>query len=173
MTDDLKELVARLRTPGTWAKHEADIIASDAVERLRRDDSPFEAADAIERLEARVAELEAMCVYAGPEDEPLPEDKQIIAAHPANNKANHAAFEEAVRMVSAKRSKYALVGLVTWLLAERDAAKAENARLREALEAVEPFVEADFETTTFDDTPNRELEAAYNKMRAALNGEAQ
>jgi len=49
------------------------------------------------------------------DDQPLPEDEQIRAAHPMETD-DHETYEEALRMVGAKRSKYALVDLVNWLL---------------------------------------------------------
>lgn len=49
------------------------------------------------------------------EDKPLPEDAKIEAAHPTRS-GEHKLYAEAVRMVGAKRSKYALVDLVNWLL---------------------------------------------------------
>ncbi len=49
------------------------------------------------------------------EDQPLPEDEAIDAAHPVRT-GNHAIYAEAMRMVGAKRSKGALVELVNWLL---------------------------------------------------------
>ena len=49
------------------------------------------------------------------EDRPIPEDELIAAAHPTETK-DHESYEEALRMVGAKRSKYALVDLVNWLL---------------------------------------------------------
>lgn len=48
-------------------------------------------------------------------DKPLPEDDAIRAAHPTQSK-NHARYAEAMRLVGAKHSKYALVDLVNWLL---------------------------------------------------------
>lgn len=69
-------------------------------------------------LEARIAELEAQLKQAQEwtdEDKPLPEDGQIDAAHPLQS-GEHKLYAEAVRLVGAKRSKYALVDLVHWLL---------------------------------------------------------
>lgn len=48
-------------------------------------------------------------------DEALPEDEAIQAAHPLEN-GRHDRYEEALRLVGAKRSKGALVELVNWLL---------------------------------------------------------
>lgn len=54
------------------------------------------------------------------EDQPLPEDEAIRAAHPTSSGAHHR-YAEAMRLVGAKRSKYALVDLVNWLLSKRTA----------------------------------------------------
>lgn len=49
------------------------------------------------------------------DDQTIPEDEAIKAAHPVRT-GEHELYAEAVRMVSAKRSKYALVDLVNYLL---------------------------------------------------------
>lgn len=51
------------------------------------------------------------------EDQPIPEDEAIKAAHPTRS-GQHEAYQEAMRLVGAKRSKAALVELVNWLLLE-------------------------------------------------------
>ena len=51
-------------------------------------------------------------------DAPLPEDPAIAAAHPMRT-GRHDLYETAMRLVGAKLSKEALVGLVNWVLAER------------------------------------------------------
>lgn len=56
------------------------------------------------------------------EDKPLPEDAEIHAHHPVVN-GSHKTYEEALRMVGAKRSKGALVDLVNWLLQRAEAAE--------------------------------------------------
>lgn len=48
-------------------------------------------------------------------DQPLPEDAEIAAAHPLRSGRNDL-YMEAMRLVGARRSKGALVELVTWLL---------------------------------------------------------
>lgn len=48
-------------------------------------------------------------------DRPIPEDAAIKAAHPTRS-GRHDEYQEAMRMVGAKRSKGALVELVSWLL---------------------------------------------------------
>lgn len=49
------------------------------------------------------------------DDRPLPEDEAIDAAFPTRS-GRHDTYQEAMRMVGAKRSKGALVSLVNWLL---------------------------------------------------------
>jgi hypothetical protein len=49
------------------------------------------------------------------DDKPIPEDDAIKQAHPVRS-GRHDLYAEAQRLVSAKRSKYALVELVNWLL---------------------------------------------------------
>jgi len=51
------------------------------------------------------------------DDYPLPEDKDIKAAHPLRT-GRHDLYAEAMRLVGAKRSKGALVELVNWLLSK-------------------------------------------------------
>lgn len=58
------------------------------------------------------------------EDQSLPEDDAITAAHPAYSDKHHNLYTEAMRMVGAKRSKGALVGLVCWLLVRAEEARA-------------------------------------------------
>jgi dCMP deaminase len=53
------------------------------------------------------------------EDKPLPEDIAIRDVMPTNS-GRHDLYEEAARMVGAKRSKQALISLVNWLLYKLD-----------------------------------------------------
>lgn len=58
-------------------------------------------------------------------DKPLPEDDEIAAVHPLkqlNKQEAGARWDEAMRLVSAKHSKGALVELVNWLLLRIDMA---------------------------------------------------
>lgn len=48
-------------------------------------------------------------------DDPIPEDEAIRAAHPVRS-GDHRTYNDALRMVGAKRSKGALVELVNWAL---------------------------------------------------------
>lgn len=75
------------------------------------------------------------------EDLPLPEDAVIHAAHP-NRTGAHERYQEALRLVGAKRSKYALVDLVNWMLSERDEARAEAASWKAKREDSERYVES-------------------------------
>lgn len=59
------------------------------------------------------------------EDKTLPEDAAIKVAHPTRS-GRHDTYREACRLVGAKRSKYALVDLVNWLLVEREKAEARG-----------------------------------------------
>lgn len=52
------------------------------------------------------------------DDQPIPEDDAIKAAHPTRS-GRHGLYAQAMRLVGAKKSKQALVDLVTWLLLER------------------------------------------------------
>lgn len=53
-------------------------------------------------------------------DTALPEDDAIDAAFPTRS-GRHDLYAESMRLVGARRSKGGLVGLVCWLLLERDA----------------------------------------------------
>lgn len=61
------------------------------------------------------------------EDKPLPEDDAIAAVFPTriDTSAAHAMYAEARRLVGAKRSKFALIDLVNWLLHRIEASKTE------------------------------------------------
>lgn len=104
------------------------------IERLK--------ADHAAALAAKDAEIEALKLSlvraAGwtEHDQPLPEDDAILAAFPVGTNRDagrFATYAEAQRLVSAKRSKGALVDLVNWLLARAERAEkaeAEVERLR-------------------------------------------
>jgi hypothetical protein len=51
------------------------------------------------------------------DDKPIPQDKEIKAYHPTRT-GRHEVYADAMALVGAKRSKYALVELVNWLLAK-------------------------------------------------------
>ncbi len=86
--------------------------------------------------QARIDELEAMCIFTG--DTAQPEDAEIGAAHPTKT-GNHDRFREAMRLVGSRQGKYALVNLVNMLLARIDA---ETARVNAlAAEAATYFLE--------------------------------
>lgn len=69
-------------------------------------------------------------------DHPLPEDKQIEAAHPMES-GNHAAFQEAMRLVGARHSKSGPVNLVNWLLVRRQEALHDRDSWRRVAERLE------------------------------------
>lgn len=69
------------------------------------------------------------------EEKPLPEDVAIMAAHPLETN-RHDLYEEAMRLVGAKRSKSALVCLVNWMLADLTAARAELHEARRERDAL-------------------------------------
>ena len=61
------------------------------------------------------AQPDPVVPLAWDDDRPLPEDEAIDAAFPTRS-GRHDTYQEAMRMVGAKRSKGALVALVNWLL---------------------------------------------------------
>jgi hypothetical protein len=63
------------------------------------------------------------------EDQPLPEDSKIEATHPTKTN-EHQVYAEALRLVGAKRSKYALVDLVNWLLIRLEVHERQNRFLK-------------------------------------------
>lgn len=58
------------------------------------------------------------------EDQPLPEDAEILAAHPLKTK-RFDLYDTAQRLVGAKRSKFALIDLVNWALWKAENPKAD------------------------------------------------
>lgn len=84
---------------------------------MRREGSKIEQAKAALAAAALPAQG-ALTQWASPDDQPLAEDAEIDAAHPVNvsDPAVHEVYQEALRMVGARRSKYGLVNLVHWLL---------------------------------------------------------
>lgn len=102
---------------------ESDRIPKELYEQFANDGDPGMRFRSWEELNAREQSLLAiMCERAtaralewSDSDQPLPEDDAIAAAHPLKS-GRHDLYQEAMRMVGAKRSKGALVDLVTWLL---------------------------------------------------------
>lgn len=90
-------------------------IAARISETLQAD-GPAIAAKAL--AAAALPEQGALTQWASPDDQPLEEDAEIDAAHPVNvsDPAVHEVYQEALRLVGARRSKYGLVNLVHWLL---------------------------------------------------------
>lgn len=80
-----------------------------------------------EMQEFLIAQARKEALEWSEEDQPLPEDEKIHAAHPLTT-GRHDLYAEAMRMVGAKRSKGAIVGLVNWLLLERQEARKEAAQ---------------------------------------------
>lgn len=76
-------------------------------------------------------------------DRPLPEDEAIAAAHPLRT-GRHDLYKEAMRLVGAKHSKYALVDLINWLLSRiPDAAKTTQVHDPAAYRAAETTEDLD------------------------------
>lgn len=87
----------------------------------------------VERLKAILkAQRELWADGTNPDDRPLPEDAAIDAAHPMET-GEHELYTEALRMVGAKRSKYALVDLVNWLLLKVKRSERDVAHLKQLL----------------------------------------
>lgn len=71
-------------------------------------------------------------------DAPIPEDAAIAAAHPILT-GRHDLYTEALRMVGAKHSKYALVDLVNWLLVRAERAERISSAARALLTATDEW----------------------------------
>lgn len=113
----VKDLEAQLHEPGYVdalrgvCGEVRGLIPEDFWEKLNKGDDY----DLLEALpNAMQKYIESLTAWSD-EDRPLPEDSKIEEAHPLNS-GEHELYAEAVRMVGAKRSKYALVDLVHWLL---------------------------------------------------------
>ena len=73
----------------------------------------------------------------GWDNQPLPEDEAILEAHPIKSD-DYASWNDATRLVGATKSKFALVGLVNWLLVEKKkAVLAERKRCAAVCRAIE------------------------------------
>jgi hypothetical protein len=72
--------------------------------------------------EAHGAEIAALhkdlTEWTSEDDEPLPEDAEIMGCHPVNlpESERHDLYVEAMRLVGARRSKYGLINLLHWQL---------------------------------------------------------
>lgn len=80
---------------------------------------------AVAKLERELTESRAELAAARAwtdDDQPLPEDDAIIDAGPplSHDPKTFSNFIEAIRLVSAKRSKYALIDLVNWILVREE-----------------------------------------------------
>lgn len=69
----------------------------------------------IDNLKKENEELKELTYWENDVDLPLPEDDEIKSYHPIES-GRHDLFNEAVRLVGAKQTKYSLVNLVNWLL---------------------------------------------------------
>ena len=76
-----------------------------------------EFAKRLAELEGENERLSQLTTWENEDDQPIPEDAEIDAAHPLKSR-RHDLYQEAMRLVGAKRSKYGLVSLVNWLLLE-------------------------------------------------------
>lgn len=120
--DELKLRVAdlerQLHEPGyTDALRAACEKASAVVPKWFREKYAAEgdSYDQLEALPHLLARYTSDLLNWSEDDDGLPEDTEIHAAHPAESNS-HDTYMEAFRMVGAKRSKFALVDLVNWLL---------------------------------------------------------
>lgn len=124
--DDLSEALDALdaaeQDAGRLSKAAADEMAI-AHEWRRR----------AEAAEARLVELSPAAWTE--DDQELPEDAAIREAFPTRS-GRHDLYGEAMRLVGAKRSKGALVALVTWLLLRVDSLAKDNQDLRESYDAL-------------------------------------
>ena len=94
---------------------------ANALRRLRT--RAIEAEAEIAALKSKIESLAMLGPWsdAGTDDQDLPEEDQIHAAHPVSS-GRHDLFIEAMRLVRAKRSKYGLIGVITWLLLRQERA---------------------------------------------------
>ena len=107
-------------------------ITADEMEAAKR-----QIEEERDALRARVAEVERELAGArewSKDDQPCPEDDAIKAAHPVR-RGLFAVYDTAMRLVGKKRSKYALVDLVNWLLVRIDDHEAVEHDLRAKLAA--------------------------------------
>jgi hypothetical protein len=103
--DRLTELVTLLHGDNYPAYSEAMDIINGAMAAWNRRAEPLTIATLWGNVADRNEEY----------DKPLPEDKEINSAHPIST-GRHELYAEALRLIDAKHSKYALVDLVNWLL---------------------------------------------------------
>lgn len=102
------------------------IIVDPEIERLKSEN---------EKLTNILASLRD---FENWDDKDLPEEDLIKAAHPLKTK-KHYLYAEALRLVHAKHSKYALVDLINWLLFDMEQLKARVAEL-EAMKVYGAFL---------------------------------
>jgi hypothetical protein len=119
MEKRIKDLEEQLHEPGyVDALREAceDVAKLVPKEWVKAREAEGREYDQLEALPNLVKDYIAALTEWSEDDKPLPEDDKIHAAHPLETD-DHELYMEALRMVTAKRSKYALVDLVNWLLA--------------------------------------------------------
>jgi hypothetical protein len=113
----IKDLEQQLHEPGyVDALRTACEEVSALVPKEFRKQLQNEELDQLEMLPDLVGKYITSLTEWSEDDKDLPEDRRIVAAHPVET-GDHELYMEALRMVTAKRSKYALVDLVNWLLA--------------------------------------------------------
>lgn len=138
--DQLAALAQREPVAEGEVAQAAKYIREHGVSGLGRYDRN-QIADLLERTEAaRTAaeDLVRQLEQWADSDKPLPEDDAILAAHPLQS-GRHDCHAEAMRLVGAKRSKFALVALVNWRLAQLAAERERSAKLIEALKYISEY----------------------------------
>lgn len=110
--DRVESLEAELAAVKQQAKLLATVADRMTAHEKNQDNMIRDALNRAAIAEAIAKELEAEDVW---DDGPLPEDTAIDAAFPTRSQ-RHDIYQEARRLVGAKRSKSALIALVNWLL---------------------------------------------------------
>lgn len=128
--EDAREIVRRLRRP---------------INTIHLCETAVKAAVLIERKVAEIDWLRVVVDGTTWDDKPLPEDDEIMAAHPGNRTASDVTYAEAMRLVGARRSKVSLCNLVNWLLAKIAATADREKALVEALKDARKFIAAELD----------------------------
>lgn len=112
----IRDLERQLHEPGyVDALREACEGVAALVPKEFRKQLQNEELDQLEALPDLIGKYITSLTEWSEDDKALPEDEKIHAAHPTRS-GEHKLYAEAFRMVGAKRSKFALVDLVHWLL---------------------------------------------------------
>lgn len=121
---------------------------------------------------SRITELENTLsgladVWKEQGDRAIPEDVGIGLAHPIRS-GRHDLYQEAMRLVSAKHSKYGLIGIVNWLLLRLDVAEERMKKLERIREAAHIYAKpsADFAAPEEMKRRRDELVEALMAMRS-------